>query len=282
MEAVLRVGHGDSDMSAFTKLDSGIVHSTIWIQPHDVLRAWIALLALADQHGIARTAAPALAHLCMIPLDRMREILRTLESPDEDSRSEADDGRRIVKIEGGWRLVNHAAYRARRDTDTERERKREWDRQNRPSGHARAEQSDASPTQSDASPTNPTNPPQAEAEAEAEPSKSKEQVRSRGSRLPMDWRPSGEEVQWANAKRPDLAIQEEVEHFRDYWHSKAGKDACKCDWSLTWKGWIRNARDRGGANGSGFDRGTSARNDFTSAVYVGTPDHDLPVELRGV
>jgi hypothetical protein len=155
-------------VSAFTKLDSGIVHSTIWVQPHDVLRVWIALLALADQNGFARTAAPSLAHLCMVPLDRMREIITVLESPDEDSRSEAHDGRRIVKVEGGWMLVNHAAYRAKRDPEADRDRKRDWDRQHRPSGHARTEQSDGSPTQSDTVRRSPLAPTQAEAEAEAE------------------------------------------------------------------------------------------------------------------
>lgn len=157
-------------VSAFTKLDSGIVHSTIWVQPHDVLRTWIALLALADQHGIAKTAAPSLAHLCMIPLDRMRQIIAILESPDEDSRSEAEDGRRIVKVEGGWQLVNHAAYRNKRDPESDRDRKRAWDREHRPSGHARAQKSDTvrhSPTQSGDSPTSPT---QAEAEADISPS----------------------------------------------------------------------------------------------------------------
>lgn len=163
-------------MSTFTKLDSGIVHSTIWVQPHDVLRVWIAMLALADQHGVARTAAPALAHLCMIPLDRMREILHVLESPDEDSRSEAEEGRRILKVQGGWQLVNHAAYRNARDSDAERERKREWDRQHRPSGHARAKQSDDSPTvrqQSDESPTSPTH---TEADTDTEQKQKQEHV----------------------------------------------------------------------------------------------------------
>ena len=112
-------------MSSFTKLDSGIVNSTIWVQPHDVLRVWIAMLALASSEGVVRTAAPALAHTCMIPLDRMREILLILESPDEDSRSDAEGGRRIMKIEGGWFLVNYAEYRKKISA----EEKREADRQ---------------------------------------------------------------------------------------------------------------------------------------------------------
>lgn len=222
-------------MSSFTKLDSGIVNSTIWVQPHDVLRTWIALLAMADQTGTVRTAAPSLAHLCMVPLDRMREILRILESPDEDSRSEAEAGRRIIKIEGGWRLVNHAAYRARRDRDADRDRKREWDRQHRPSGHARAMQSDASPT-------SPTGPTQAEAEAEAEAGKNKEQVRSRGSRLPTGWALPDDWRTWAREQRPDLDIAAESEKFADHWRAKAGRDAYKLDWPATWRNWIRNAR----------------------------------------
>ena len=108
-------------MSGFAKLDSGIIQSTIWVQPHDVLRVWIALLAMANQDGVVHTAAPALAHLCMIPLDRMREILRILESPDEDSRSAVDGGRRVMKIEGGWCLVNYAKYRLKVSAEEKRE-----------------------------------------------------------------------------------------------------------------------------------------------------------------
>ena len=100
---------------SFVKLDSGIVNSTLWVQPHDVLRVWVWFLSQADQHGVVRTAAPSLAHSCMVPLDRTREILELLESPDPDSRSEKNEGRRIRKIDGGWQVVIYETYRARRD-----------------------------------------------------------------------------------------------------------------------------------------------------------------------
>jgi len=116
---------------AFTKLDSGIVNSTLWVHPHDVLRVWIAMLAQCNADGIVRAAAPALANLCMIPIDRMREILLLLESPDPDSRSSGDEGRRIKKIEGGWQLVNYLAYRNARDQETRREQNRESQRRHR-------------------------------------------------------------------------------------------------------------------------------------------------------
>lgn len=106
---------------SFAKLDSGIVNSTLWVQPHDVLRVWVWFLSQADANGVVRTAAPALAHACMVPLDRMREILALLEAPDPDSRSTVEDGRRIEKIEGGWAIVNYRAYRERVSAEEKRE-----------------------------------------------------------------------------------------------------------------------------------------------------------------
>lgn len=167
---------------SFAKLDSGIVNSTLWVQPDDVLRVWIWMLSQADANGVVRTAAPALALVCMKTVGRIREILALLESPDPDSRSGNDDGRRLRKVEGGWQIINYAAYRERRSEEATRERKREWDREHRGSRpNARYRQSDSSPTQSDAPPTapdsprrNPTNPTQAEADTEAQEQKQKQ------------------------------------------------------------------------------------------------------------
>ena len=47
---------------SFAKLDSGIVNSTLWVQPDDVLRVWIWMLSQADADGVVRVAAPALAN----------------------------------------------------------------------------------------------------------------------------------------------------------------------------------------------------------------------------
>lgn len=106
---------------SFAKLDSGIINSTIWVQPHDVLRVWIWFLSQSDQHGMVRVAAPALSLACMVPLDRVREILALLESTDPDSRSSADDGRRIRKVEGGWVINNYGTYRNRVAVEEKRE-----------------------------------------------------------------------------------------------------------------------------------------------------------------
>lgn len=67
---------------------------------------------------------------------------------------------------------------------------------------------------------------------------------ARASRLPADWMPSEEDIKYCQLKRPDLDVPDTVEAFRDYWHAKAGRDACKLDWHATWRSWVRNERAR--------------------------------------
>ena len=64
---------------------------------------------------------------------------------------------------------------------------------------------------------------------------------SKGSRIPADWRPSPDEIQWAKAERPDIDLKTEIESFRDHWTSKPGKDGVKTDWPTTFRNWIRRA-----------------------------------------
>lgn len=166
----------------FAKLDSGILDSTLWMQPHDVLRVWIAILAKADSRGFVRASVPSMAHLCMVPIERMEQILVLLTSPDKYSRSSNDEGRRLEVSEGGWRIINYAAYRRARDDDERREYQREWDRQNRPSGAARkSDSAQDNPTavrQSDTSPTPVRQVRQKTTKAEAEEAEVKKQEHS--------------------------------------------------------------------------------------------------------
>src|SRR4051812_8201748 len=89
----------DIPSRGYTKLDSGILVSSIWVEPDDVLRVWIALLALADTLGRIRASVPGLAHVCRLNVERTREILKLLESPDPDSRLKTEDGRRIRSVD---------------------------------------------------------------------------------------------------------------------------------------------------------------------------------------
>lgn len=156
---------------SFAKLDSGIVNSTLWVLPDDVLRVWIWLLSQADAQGVVRTAAPALALVCMKSVDRIREIMLLLESPDPDSRSEVEEGRRLRKVLGGWQIINYRAYRER----VAAEEKRENDRVRIASKRAADRESSSQVVESSGVSQPVANVAQAEAEVEEEAEESRAQ-----------------------------------------------------------------------------------------------------------
>lgn len=98
-------------MAGYSKLDCGIVDSTIWCAPDDVFRTWIAMLAKTNAHGYVRVAIPAMAKLVGVTIERMEEISKILSSPDPYSRTQEHDGRRLEKVDGGWQILNYAKYR---------------------------------------------------------------------------------------------------------------------------------------------------------------------------
>ena len=78
----------------------------------------------------------------------------------------------------------------------------------------------------------------AEAHATTPPAK-------RGTRLPVDWTPTGDELAWARKERSDLDVPREALAFRDYWIAKPGREGLKLDWVATFRNWIRNAKGAG-------------------------------------
>lgn len=70
--------------------------------------------------------------------------------------------------------------------------------------------------------------------------------RSRGKRLPSDWVLPRSWGEWALEHYEATAddIRTEAAGFADYWKSRAGAQACKLDWSATWRNWIRTAAGR--------------------------------------
>lgn len=77
----------------------------------------------------------------------------------------------------------------------------------------------------------------------------KEQERTRGARLPADWKPSATETVWAENERPDVNVAMEAAKFADYWHGVPGAKGVKLDWTGTWRNWIRRAN---GVRSGGF------------------------------
>lgn len=108
-------------MAGYTKLFNSILASTIWEADMPTRIVWITLLAMADKHGVAEGSVPGLATFARVSLKDCQKALEALQSPDEHSRSKEYEGRRIEAIEGGWRLINHAKYRAKLGDDERRE-----------------------------------------------------------------------------------------------------------------------------------------------------------------
>lgn len=68
-----------------------------------------------------------------------------------------------------------------------------------------------------------------------------------GSRIPPDWKPSAEDIDFCRQRRPDLDLDQVAETFRDHWSALSGKGATKLDWSATWRNWVRRERSSPGA-----------------------------------
>ena len=70
----------------------------------------------------------------------------------------------------------------------------------------------------------------------------------RASRLPDDWRLPRSWGEWAMQEMGMTAdaVRWEADKFADYWHAKAGANACKVNWQATWRNWIRKNAEQGG------------------------------------
>lgn len=108
----------------FTKLDERILQSSIMAESAITFKVWITLLAACRQNGVAYVSSVYIASIAHLPLKKVDESLLRLESPDVNSRSLRDDGRRIRRVDGGYEIINYSAYRDAALKDAEAERKR--------------------------------------------------------------------------------------------------------------------------------------------------------------
>ncbi len=108
-------------MNGYTKLFCSIITSTIWREPKETKILWITMLALADKYGEVAGSVPGLAAMAGLGVEETRAALLALESPDLDSRTKDEEGRRVRPVEGGWFLINHAKYREMMNADDRKE-----------------------------------------------------------------------------------------------------------------------------------------------------------------
>ncbi len=107
----------------FVKLDCGIIHSSLWAEDSDTKICWITLLLLADSTGFVRAAASAIAREAGISAEVARRALDLFQGPDDESRTPDNQGKRVEKVDGGYRVLNYEKYRERDYTNAERQKR---------------------------------------------------------------------------------------------------------------------------------------------------------------
>lgn len=111
----------------YAKLFTSIYQGTLRGNSHGLL-VFTNLLAHADMEGRVDIHPRAIAEEVGLTVEEVKQALLVLESPDDESRSPEEQGRRIVRLDEhrawGWIVVNYVKYRSIRNEDDRREQNR--------------------------------------------------------------------------------------------------------------------------------------------------------------
>ena len=142
---------------AFVKLDTGILHSTLWVE-RECREIFITALLMAEPrelrepmaqievdslkstgfvvpigwYGFIEAAGPGIVRMALVDHDTGMVALARLGQPDPASRSSEFDGRRLVRVDGGFVVLNFIKYREKDASAADRSKRwRERQRQKR-------------------------------------------------------------------------------------------------------------------------------------------------------
>lgn len=95
----------------------------------DMLLVFVNILCHTDKDGVVDRTCKTIADETGLSLRRVEAAIIVLESPDKQSRSRNDDGRRLKRIDPertwGWQVVNYTYYKNLRSDLDRREQNRE-------------------------------------------------------------------------------------------------------------------------------------------------------------
>lgn len=123
-------------LMTFVKLDCTILRSTIWMD-RPAREVFITALLMAEPreftesveqlrvgaieptgwsappgwYGFVPAAGPGIVGAALLPQDEGMAALERLGSPDPESRSQAHGGRRMIRIDGGYLVLNYMKHR---------------------------------------------------------------------------------------------------------------------------------------------------------------------------
>lgn len=98
-------------MAGYVKVFSSILDSTIWRQPPAIRCVWFAMMAMADRNGFVEASIGGLADRAKVPQKVCERAIQVFLSPDPESKTPDEEGRRIKVVPRGWKLINYRIYR---------------------------------------------------------------------------------------------------------------------------------------------------------------------------
>lgn len=112
----------------YAKVFASLWNGTLRGMPSEQL-VFIYLLAHSDEDGVVDIIVDKIIDDTGLEAGDVRRAIEILESPDKNSRSTEDDGRRLLPLyehgAWGWRIVNHSKYRTLRNEEERRRQNRE-------------------------------------------------------------------------------------------------------------------------------------------------------------
>jgi hypothetical protein len=195
----------------FVKLFPSLYTGSLRGDSHGQL-VFLNMLANADPDGRDDRHPRVMADEIGLSIEQTKVAIARLSDPDKESRTAADEGRRIRLLDGhrGWgrQIVNFEQYQATKDPEQRRAQNRAAQARFRDKG-------------------------------EPEPEKTKRPAR----KCPADWIISPALATWADTKAPSMsvaALAVETDKFRDHTFRTA-----ITDWDGAWRNWIRRSANDG-------------------------------------
>jgi hypothetical protein len=238
----------------YTRIFTKILDSSINVQSVPPAARWLwvtmLLIADADRTGIVDMPTERLAARAGLTIEETEAGLAFLSSPDPESHSEDEQGRRIVRISDstrGWQLVNWDRYRK-----IAKEEQRRVQNVEAAARYRSRQQASASVIMESAGVIE-NQPSEADSDSKADSKATTEEKTSpptserkkRATSLFEGWEPKETTKAWAAEKYPQINLSDEVEAFRD-WH--IGKGSTWNDWDKALMSWIRRAKPAAGTN----------------------------------
>lgn len=98
--------------TVYNKLFTKILDSSIWLASDTTRIVWITLIAAMDEDGFCPFATVEnLAARARVELKAAKKAVAELESPEPETATADNDGRRIERVPGGWLVINASKYR---------------------------------------------------------------------------------------------------------------------------------------------------------------------------